>query len=356
MSHRQAAWTWSALAFVVAAAILGAVVDHYTHRVLSGVDERFGYQPNPEGVREFLRELNQPTFAEAGADAMANAAGRDTFLYRAVDNAHQKVYGTPWKSWDQGPVGTCVSFAFGLGVTTAESVDHAVGKLKSPPLSCATEPIYAGSRTLARLPPQDRNYGGDGSYGGAAARWITGRCKDPAVGGVLHREVFGTFDLRKYSPSLSREWGRDGVPLELAKLANKYKSFKCVQVTTWQELCAAIERGSPVAICSQVGYGPIPRTRDSLGFLSRGTPWSHAMLAWAVRHKDNGGGRDGALIQNSWNVSWVSGPKWPSDQPDGSFWADRRDVEAAIQQGDSWAIGTSLEWRDLQNANWGLSL
>jgi len=37
MSHRQRAWTFSAIAFVVVAAILGAVIDHYTHRFLRRV-------------------------------------------------------------------------------------------------------------------------------------------------------------------------------------------------------------------------------------------------------------------------------------------------------------------------------
>jgi len=355
MTYRRAMWTLSGVAFVALAALIGAVVDHYTHRLLRRVDSSFGYTPNPEGVREFLRELNEPTFAEAGADAMKNATGRDTFLYRAVNVSHQRRYGKPWQSWDQGSAGTCVSMAFGLGEYAAECVDHVAGKVKEPPVVCATEPIYGGSRTAARLPPLDRNYGGDGSYGGAAARWLTGNCKDKTIGGVLYRKQYGPFDLSEYSIPLSRKWGQNGVPLDLGREAAKRRA-KCVQVQTWQELCAAVERGTPVAICSTVGYGPTPRTRDSLGFLSRGTPWSHAMLVWAVRHKDNGGGRDGALIQNSWYVKWVTGPKWPADQPDGSFWASRPDIEAALQQGDSWAIGTSYEWRDLQNGQWGIAL
>ena len=348
-------WTWSAVTFVIVAALIGAVVDHYAHRLLRRVDASFGYTPNPEGVREFLRELQQPTFAEAGADAMKNATGRDTFLYRAVNVSHQRRYGKPWQSWDQGNAGTCVSMAFGLGEYAAECVDHVAGKTREPPLVCASEPIYGGSRTAARLPPIERNYGGDGSYGGAAARWLTGNCKDKTVGGVLYRTKYGPFDLSTYSIPLSKTWGRDGVPLELGREAAKRRA-KCVQVQTWQELCAAIERGTPVAICSQVGYGPTPRVRDADGALSRGSSWSHAMLVWGVRHQHNGSPDDMGLIQNSWFVKWVSGPRWPDDQPDGSFWARRRDIEAALQQGDSWAIGTSYEWRDLQNADWGLAL
>jgi len=352
VSHRNRVWTFSALAFVIVAALLGAVVDHYAHRVLRRVDAGFGYSPNPEGVRQLLREMEQPTFREAGADAMRQAAGRDTFLYRAVEIAHQRRYGKAWRPWNQGAHGSCVSFAFALGCTTAEAVDYVAGKIKEPPLDTATEPIYGGSRTAARLPPQDRNLGGDGSYGGAAARWITGQCKDKSVGGVLYRTQYGPFDLRSYSIPRSQQWGRDGVPLELAREAAK-RRMKCVQVQSWDEFAAAIERGSPVAICSQVGYGPVPRVRDSQGALSRGTPWSHAMVAWAVRHQANGSPDDMGLIANSWSDSWVSGPRWPPDQPDGTFWARRRDIEAAIQQGDSWAIGTSYEWRDLHNADWG---
>lgn len=354
MSRRQRYWTASAIAFVVFAAVLGAIIDHYTHRLLRTVDA-YGYRPDPEGVRQLLRELPQPTFAEAGADSMRNAAGRDVFLYRAVQSVHRKRTGQEWKTWNQGNHGSCVSFAFALGVTTAEAVDHVAGKTRELPLDAATEPIYGGSRTAARLPPIERNLGGDGSYGGAAARWLTGRCKDTAVGGVLYRQPYGTVDLSTYSIPRSIEWGRDGVPRDLARLAAGRRA-QCVQVQTWDELAAALERGSPVAICSTVGYGPIPRTRDATGQLSRGTSWAHAMLIYGIRHRVNGSPTDAALIQNSWTASWVSGGRWPDDQPEGSFWAGRPDVEAALQQGDCWAIGTSFEWRDLQNADWGLAL
>jgi hypothetical protein len=106
-----------------------------------------------------------------------------------------------------------------------------------------------------------------------------------------------------------------------------------------------------------VGYEPkYGAVRDADGFKNRAGRWGHAMLIWGVRHQANGSPRDGGLIQNSWNDNWIGGPRWPDDQPPGSFWSSRPDVEAMLQAGDSWAIGTSLEWRDLQNANWGLAL
>lgn len=353
MSHRKAAWTFSALAFVALAAVIGAVVDHYTHRVLRRVDNSFGYRPDPVGVRTFLQELDKPTFQEAGADAVRQAKGLDVFLYRATDKAHKRTYGEPWQCWNQGNAGTCVSFAFGLGCQTALATDWLAGK-GSPPTAVATEPIYGGARTFGMGQPTQ--FGGDGATGFGAARWISGKCKMPDVGGVLFRKKYGAVDLTTYSIPLSREWGSRGVPLELAKLAHQNKCYAVAQVQTWEELASALESGYPVAVCSQVGYGPTPRQRDALGFLTRGTSWSHAMLVWGIRHQKNGGGRDGALIQNSWQTSWVDGPRWPSDQPDGSFWTSRENIETAMRQGDSWAIsGTTFEYKKLDNADWGLA-
>ena len=317
----------------------------------------YGYLPDPNGTREFLAELEHPTFGDAAREAVQKARGVDTFLYRHVFKAHETHYGTPWVCWNQGEHGSCVSFAFALGSYTAQSVDFTQGRMPRPPPEVATEPVYGGSRTAARLPPITKNYGGDGSYGGAAARWISGRCKDPTVGGILYRDVYGAVDLRQYSIPRSVAWGRDGVPLDLARLANKTKAIAVAQVNTWEELCASVERGSPVVLCSTVGYGrwdgrmPV---RDEHGFLVRGKDWSHAMLCWAVRHKANGSPRDGGLIQNSWSSRWCAGPKWPTDQPDGSFWGSRADIEAALQQGDSFAIGgvDAFEWRELDHGGW----
>ena len=78
------------------------------------------------------------------------------------------------------------------------------------------------------------------------------------------------------------------------------------------------------------------------------------MLCWSVRHQKNGSPRDGGLIQNSWSENWCRGPKWPADQPDGSFWASRENIQAALDQGDCFAIGgvDGFKWRVLDNGNW----
>lgn len=346
MSARERS-IYHAVGFVALLCLAAAVAVGYRPRT----GESFGYTPDPQGTARFLAELDHPTFGDAAPAAVREHTSRDTFLYRQVQRSHLAAYGEPWESWNQGPHGSCVSFAFALGSYCAQAVDWCEGELPDPPKTVATEPIYGGSRTAARLPPIAENRGGDGTYGGAAARWITGLAN--GTGGILYRQVYGSTDLREYSIPRSIQMGRYGVPADLAKIAHEHKALAVARVDTWDELCASIERGSPVVLCSTVGYGG-RSTRDADGFLERGSPWAHAMLAWAVRHKANGSPRDGALIQNSWSAGWMKGPKWPGDQPDGSFWASRANVEAALAQGDSFAIGgvTGFAWRELDHGEW----
>lgn len=309
----------------------------------------FGYQPDAAGAREFAREVG--SFREVGAEALEKAVHKDVFLYRYTDKAHRTLTGRPWECWDQGDAGTCVSFAFGLASYTAQAVDWADGRQPDPPPIVATEPIYGGARTWGV--GRNIHTGGDGATGFGAARWISGNCPGrQEVGGILFRQVYGQFDLTRYSIALSREWGRTGVPSDLASIAYKTRAVAVANVTTWDELVASVNRGSPVVLCSNVGYGRFDRrmpVRDEQGFLERGTPWGHAMVVTAVRHD-----REGALIQNSWSKNWCSGPRWPDDQPDGSFWADSSNVVAALQQGDCWAVSgiSGFAWRPLDHGIW----
>ena len=129
--------------------------------------EPTGYVPNPEGVREFLAELDQPLFRGAAPEVVAKAQGKDTFLYRSAVKAHQALYGVPWKTGRQG-IGDCVSWGWAHGVWIAQSVDWETGKLAKPPPFPLTESIYGGSRVEARGKPGDGRspVGGfsDGSY------------------------------------------------------------------------------------------------------------------------------------------------------------------------------------------------
>jgi hypothetical protein len=351
--HHYDPLSWRAIiggVLVACAAWLATRALWYTERAVIGGNENYGYTPNPEGTQRFLRELDKPTFRQAGADALAGAKGQDTFLYRYADKAHRAVYGTPFGPWNQGPHGSCVSFGWGMGSYIGQSVDWATGRMPNPPKLVCTEAIYGGSRTAARLPPVTFAGFNDGSYGGAAARWVAGLKN--GTGGILYREKYGDVDLSVYSIPLSKQWGAYGVPLPLAKLANEHTAKAVAQVTDWESLCASIESGYCVPICSNVGFAATS-VRDADGFLPRGGSWSHCMVVCGIRYAKNDGKRDGALVLNSWGGTWVSGSKWPADQPDGSFWMSKADAQAILAQDDSFAIGgVDFAYRNLDHGNW----
>lgn len=351
--------TASALIGVIVVSFIGALVQLATLRLASHIENNFGYQPNQAGLKQFLSELNEPTFRQAGADAIAKAKGKDVYLYRYADQAHRKVYGTPFEAWNQGNAGTCVSFGWAVSAYIGQTVSHATGELPHAPLECDTSSIYGGSRTAGRMPPVTNAGFSDGSYGAAAARWVSGKCKQPGIGGILYKQKYGSVDLTTYSIPRSREWGAYGVPLDLAKEANKHTARAVAQVSTWEELSSALESGFCVPICSNVGFAAT-NVRDEDGFLPRGGQWSHCMALVAIRHAANAATngmkrpRDGALCLNSWGGTWVRGGKLPADMPDGSFWIERKDVEAILAQGDSFAIGgvNGFAYRDLDHGGW----
>lgn len=318
----------------------------------------YGYLPNPEGVKEFLAELDQPLFRQAGAEVIAGAKGADTYLYRYADKAHRARYGRPFGPLNQGPHGSCVSFGWATGSYIGQCVDWAIGNLPEPPLEICTENIYGGSRTLGRLPPVKYAGYSEGSYGAAAARYVVGL--KSGRGGILFRQKYGDTDLTTYSIPRSKEWGANGVPDALAVEANKHTAKAVALCESWDGLVAALESGMCVPVCSNVGFAS--GDRDSDGFCRRASTWNHCMVAISVKYAKNSGTngeppmrnpRDGVLIMNSWG-NYVGGGKHPPDQPDGSFWITRADAETILRQTDSFVIGSveGFKYRDLHNGAW----
>jgi hypothetical protein len=313
---------------------------------------RFGYVPDPQGVARFLDELPQPFFAQAGADCMARAEERDTFLYRQMNKAHLARYGRPFVVGRQG-IGDCVSWGAMHAVYAAEAVDWDTGKIPEPPLLPATESIYGGSRVEARgRDGSGRSAVGgwsDGSTGWGAARWLRDW-------GVVYRDQVGGHDLREYSSQRAKSWGAygnggEGDGGKLDAIAKRHPCKHVVAVKTWPELVAAVGSGYPVTIASSVGFNSGPRDAD--GFCRASGTWMHQMAVIGLRFQANGSPRDGALIINSWG-NYVGGGKFPPDQPDGTFWASRPDLERILGQGDSYAIGSvdGFRFRDLHNGEW----
>lgn len=312
---------------------------------------RFGYIADPDGTRQFLRELDKPNFQQAGAEAIAKATGVDTFLYRAVYKAHLARYGTPFVVGSQG-IGDCVSWGWSAGIYFSQCQDWDTGRISEPPLMPATESIYGGSRVEARNKPEGGGGWSDGSYGGAAARWVRDW-------GVVYRQPIGDHDLTIYSADRAKQfgyWGNGGKgdnargAQSLDFICKAHPTKHVALVTDWESCCAAIESGFSVPVCSKVGFGSV---RDADGFLERRGSWGHCMCLIATRHADGPGKRDGILCINSWGPSWVSGPKWPLDQPEGSFWISKATISAMLSGEDSFAVGSvsGFGFRDLSHGD-----
>lgn len=308
-----------------------------------------GYEPNPAGTREFLSELDQPMFRDAGEEVIKKARGIDTFLYRPMYKAHLARYGKEWAPGNQGSVGSCVGWGFSQAAYCSLCVAWNEGEVPDPPLLTSATSCYSGSRVEARGKPEGTGGYRDGSYGGAAAKWLS-------QWGLIFRENVGGHDLTNYSVSRCKDWGHwgnggEGDNGRLDAIAKRHPALHVALVTDFDAAAASIESGFPVAICSGVGF---QRTRREGGWCDRQGSWSHCMYACSVRYKKNGSEDDGLLIVNSWG-SYVGGPKWPEDQPDGSFWATRDVVDEMLGRWrDSFAIGSvqGFPYRDLHHEEW----
>jgi hypothetical protein len=105
--------------------------------------------------------------------------------------------------------------------------------------------------------------------------------------------------------------------------------------------------GYPVPVCSGQG---VSSTRDSEGFAAPRGSWAHCMCFTGVRF----GARPGLLCQNSWGPNWIDGPKYPEDQPEGSFWVDADVATRMLKGGDSFAVSgyEGFPFRDLRHGDW----
>ncbi|CAB4184652.1 hypothetical protein UFOVP1124_26 [uncultured Caudovirales phage] len=356
MTRRQAqVWSWSAISFVVVAAAVGAIVERATHRIAAQVESRFGYQPDPAGLRRVMEEFGPAgRFATAGADAIEKAVGRDTFLYRPANKAHVAVYGEPWVVGKQG-IGDCVSWGWSHAIWVALCCDWETGRLANPPPMVATESVYGGSRVEGRGRPGDGRsaVGGysDGSYGAAAARFVRDW-------GVIFREEVGGHDLRIYSPTRAKSWGAygnggQGDGGRLDELARLHPAEHVAAIGTFDEAAAAIESGFPIAVCSSQGFSSV---RGADAFAEASGSWAHCMVFLAVRYRANGSPEDGLLCLNSWGPAWNSGGVWPADMPAGSFWVRRSVVDRMLggESSDSFAVGSvgGLGHRPINHGDW----
>jgi hypothetical protein len=323
-----------------------AVDNQAPDAVAAGDAERyFGYTPDPQGTERFLKSLPKPFMAQAAPQLLQAQDDTTVLLYRALYEAYAAhSNGQQWIVGAQG-IGDCVSWGWAHGADIHLAVLWKLGE-SSEWKAAATEAIYGGSRCEAR----GRSYAGmrDGSYGAAAAKWVIGD-----VGGIVFRQPYPelSIDLSQYSASRAKNWGAYGCGGQadngrLDAIGKKHPIRDVVLVTTFQEAAAAIQSGYPVAVCSGQGFA---NHRDAQGFAAARGSWAHCMVFIGVRFD-----RPGLLCLNSWGPRWIGGPKWPSDQPDGSFWVDARVADRMLSGRDSFAISgyRGFPLRNLKHGEW----
>jgi hypothetical protein len=285
-----------------------------------------GYTPDPRATEKFVSGLKWPTLAEAGPKLKSND-NADVVLWPAIIRAR------PSYSRVAQAIGSCVGHGWAGCVDALSCTEIVVhGEPEDWPGRCLEASIYALSRVEAR--GLSRNYGGDGSYGAAAAEAVT-------KWGCLHYDVdYGGTIFKEYSGSREKEWGANGLPNNLEPFAKKRVVKTTTLVKNFDQLCKAISNGYPVAQASQQGF---VFTRDKDGFCRpNNAGWSHCTSFIGKR----GGKRPGALYWQSWGPRSNSGPHYSGvpgrDMPPAfvgcTFWVDADVVDRMLGQGDSFSL------------------
>lgn len=295
---------------------------------------KFGYSPNHEETDWILGDPEAPGVygmgpTDSGRMQQEWSDSRPVLLTDALIALQPN-----WRRGAQG-IGDCVAWGYEVACTIATAVDIYIDK--EPwrwPGPYATEPIYGGSRVEAR--GKSRGSWSDGSYGGAAAKWIT---KWGVLKRVNYSVTTGVSDhnLSTYNKDKAKQWGYWGSGGKydkgrLDKVAKDYPAKEAVLVTSFKDAANCILSGYPIAVCSGQGF---TKTRDEDGFCKPRGNWSHCMAFVGARFD-----RPGLLCMNSWGYS-NKGPHGISTHDEvmkASFWVDDSVVDRMLRGQDSFAI------------------
>ena len=277
----------------------------------------FGYEPNPTGTAAFVSTLAARTLKAAGPDLILDQS-RDVFLGHALLKCHPE-----WRRRNQ-PIGSCVGYAWAMGVDVLAACDVVLrNEQESYGGDVFPASVYGFSRVEVRGGP---NHGGDGSYGGAAAKAVTKY-------GTLHfGQDYGGTIFTETSAEIERTWGRTGVPDKLEPFAADHKVAEVTLCTDFEQAATAIQNGYPVAVCSLRGFDMTMRD----GVLTPSGRWAHAMLFCGVRWKP----RPQLYLANSWGECYrgtydTTLPK-PFQRTGG--WVDAEVCTSMLKGEDSFAM------------------
>ena len=293
-------------------------------------NQRFGWTPNQRSLEDFIRRHKNPFVTQINQAIRGTGEGKVCYLHKALE----RVSGRKYVPHDQGAP-DCVSQGYALGIDFLSAVQIAIER--KPEMwkgKVATEPIYGGSRIEI-----GGYYGrGGGSTGHWGAEWIS------RFGTLLRQKYPGGYDFTHYDAEKAKEYGYEGCPDSLEPVTKLHPVKKVAICRSYSDLRDCIANGSPVVVCSNVGFGSGTCRRDSEGFLTRKrAPWYHCMLFGGFDDKHR---RPGALCFNSWGEKWIYGPT-RGEQPNSTFWVDADTVDTMLRQGDSFALSAYVGYPKL---------
>lgn len=279
-----------------------------------------GWVEDPVAVDAVLETLPFPVFGSTGAATLSyEETPKEVFGWRTW----KTVTGKDWPIFQQGGIGSCVSFGTGQAVMYTIASEIYSGEPEEHYIPCF-ESIYG----LSRVEIGNRQLGrGDGSIGA----WAAKACR---TYGVLPQGVYleGKYDLTRYDQNRCKAWGWDGLPNELEPIAKKHPVKETTQIRTFKDAVLALAQGYGIQVASSQGFSQV---RDRDGFCSPKGRWMHSM---AIIGYKRDGSRPGCFIVNSWGGSTTTGPTSHEDAPKSGWWAEAGVVESMLKQGDSFAF------------------
>lgn len=279
-----------------------------------------GYVPDRAGTERFLASLSRPMLAQAGPDLTLDTS-RDVFLGAALLQVS--------KDWKRGAqkIGSCVGWGWALACDILAACDvvlrHEAEVYGGRVLEAS---IYGASRVEVR---GQRNLGGDGSYGGAAAKAVTKY-------GTLHYGIDygGGHHYTSNSGALERLWGRDGVPDELEPRMAEHKVQTVALIGGFEDCGKALQSGYPSALCSTMGFSMTLRD----GYMRPMGTWAHCQMAAGLRWKPE----PAILVVNSWGDCYEGtvDTSLPQQFQRSAGWVRAADFDRMIggQSSDSFAL------------------
>jgi hypothetical protein len=278
----------------------------------------FGYQPDRHGTEAFLATLAKPTLAQAGPD-LALDESRDVFLGSALLSVSPG-----WKRGSQ-KIGSCVGWGWALSCDILAACDIL---LRNEPETYGGRVLEASVYGFSRVEVRgQKNYGGDGSYGGAAAKAVT------KYGTLHYGQTYNGHQFNDNSGTREKEWGRDGVPDSLEKFAAEHKVQSVALVTSFEDTAKSLQNGYPVALCSGMGFSMTLRD----GYMTPMGSWAHCQMAAGVRWNPE----PAILVVNSWGDCYQGtvDKNLPAQFQRSAGWVKAKDFTRMIGPGeDSFAL------------------